>query len=289
MSEPARSIAARRRGRRFKRWLSAATTYVLLGFAALIAVFPIAWGVSTSFKEQSQIAVFPPHWIPRPITIEHYVAVSGPISIYLANSLVVSLITIGVTVAVGLHGGYAAARSDFPLKRALLFLILSTMMVPGIAVLIPLYLMASQFKLFNTYAALVLIYAAWMAPMALWLLRGFFETVPRDLEDAARMDGCSKIGVLYRVVLPIIVPGIAAVAIVVFVYVWNEFIIALTMTTATEKRTVTVAIFYYVSSYGIEWGKLLASVSLALVPVLTAFIALQRGFISGLTAGGTRG
>lgn len=125
--------------------------------------------------------------------------------------------------------------------------------------------------------------------MALWFLRGFFETIPRDLEDAAIMDGCSRLGVLYRVAAPLVLPGFAAVSIVVFIFVWNEFIIALSMTTSESKRVVTVGVYYYITAYGIEWGKLMAAVSLALAPVLIGFFILQKGFIHGMTAGATRG
>lgn len=277
------------RGPRPIRLLKAVGSYGTLAVACFVAMFPIAWGILTSLKQERDISVFPPSLLPDPATLEHYEEVAAPIGRYMLNSGLVAGMTILITLIIAAHGAYAAARGDFPLKRPILFIILASMMIPGVAVLIPLYWVTSRLDLFNTYTVLILIYTAWMVPMALWFLRGFFETIPRDLEDAAIMDGCSRLGVLYRVAAPLVLPGFAAVSIVVFIFVWNEFIIALSMTTSEPKRVVTVGVYYYITAYGIEWGKLMAAVSLALAPVLIGFFILQKGFIHGMTAGATRG
>lgn len=263
--------------------------HATLVVATVFALFPIVWGVLTSFKTERDIYAYPPRWIPDPVTLQNYEEVYSSILRYMLNSGFVALVTIVVTLLISMHGAYGAARRDFPGKRPILFIILSSMMIPGVAVLIPLYWVASKLNLFNTYLVLVLVYTAWMVPMAMWFLKGFFETVPRDLEDAATMDGCSRLGVLYRIVAPLIVPGFSAVAIVVFIFVWNEFIIALSMTTSESKRVVTVGIYYYITAYGIEWGKLLAAVTLALVPIVAGFFLLQKGFIRGMTSGAIKG
>lgn len=265
------------------------TLYATLCCASVVALFPLIWGLATSFKTQANVARFPPQWLPDPATLEHYRDVWDAMSVYIINTLFVAAGTIVVTLIVGAHGGYAAARRAFPLRTPILFAILATMMIPGIAVLIPLYMVASRLGLFNTHAALVIIYSAWQIPMALWLLRGFFETVPRELEEAAAMDGCSRLGVLYRIVLPLVTPGLAAVAIVVFIYVWNEFIIALSLITSARLRLVTVGVYSYITAYGIEWGKLMAAVAFGMVPVIAVFLALQKGFIRGLGAGAVKG
>lgn len=277
------------RGSRRMRLLKATAAYAALAVAAFISIFPIVWAVLTSLKRERDVSVFPPTLLPDPVTLEHYREVAEPIGRYMLNSALIAGITIAATLVIAAHGAYAAARGDFPFKRPILVIILASMMIPGVAVLIPLYWMASWLGLFNTYTVLIVIYTAWMVPMALWFLRGFFETVPRDLEDAAIMDGCSRLGVLYRVAAPLVLPGFSAVAIVIFIFVWNEFIIALSMTTSEAKRVVTVGVYYYITAYGIEWGKLMAAVSLALAPVLIGFFILQRGFIRGMTAGATRG
>lgn len=263
--------------------------YGTLSLAAVISLFPIMWAVATSFKTTRNVSRFPPQWIPDPATLKHYGEVAAPMAGYIVNSLMVAGLTIVVTLVIAAHGGYAAARFNFPLKRFILFFVLSTMMIPGIAVLIPLYIVAANLNLFNTYTVLVIIYSAWQVPMALWLLRGFFESVPAEVEEAGLMDGCSRLGTFYRITLPLVTPGVAAVAIVVFIFVWNEFILALSMTTSADLRLVTVGVYYYITAYGIEWGKLMAAVSLGLLPILAVFLLLQRGFIHGLTSGAIKG
>ena len=286
MSSPSRP---RRWRARVRRIASDAMVYSILVLAGAIAVFPVLWGVVTSLKTDRAIAEFPPRWIPDPATLEHYRQVAGAMGGYVLNTGIVAGLTILATIAIAAHGAYAAARDDFPMKRFLLFVILSTMMIPGVAVLVPLYVVASHLGLFNTYSVLVIIYSAWLIPMVIWLLRGFFETLPRELEDAAIIDGCSRLGVLYRISGPLVLPGISASAIVVFIFVWNEFILALSMTTSEDLRMVTVGVYYYITAYGIEWGKLMAAVCLALLPVLFVFVVLQKGFVQGMTSGATRG
>jgi len=208
---------------------------------------------------------------------------------YFLNSVLVGLATILLTLVVASHGAYAAARYEFPAKNFLLFLVLATVMIPGIAVLVPLYMIMSQVGLHDTYWSLILIYSAWQVPTVLWLMRGFFESIPRDLEEAALIDGCGPAQAFYRVIAPLTRPGLAASAVVVFVYVWNEFIIALTMTASDEMRLVPVGLYYYISAWGVEWGKLMAAVSVALLPAIILFVVLQRNFIQGLTSGATKG
>lgn len=273
----------------FNKILKTTLIYFILIVASFVSVFPIVWALSTSLKIQPNIATFPPQWIPDPITLEHYAQTIGSMSRYLVNNIIVAAGTILVTLVVASHSAYAAARADFPFKNLILFIILCTMMIPGIAILIPLYVVASKLKLLNTYTVLVIIFSAWQIPMALWLMKGFFETIPVELEEAAMIDGCSRLGALYRIAMPLVRPGMAAAAMVVFIYVWNEFIIALTMVTSDKARMVTVGLYYYLTAYGIEWGKLMAAVVLALLPIIVLFLILQKQFIQGLVSGARKG
>ena len=264
--------------------------HALLILACLVTTFPIYWGIATSLKGAESVVAFPPEWVPDPITFENYRAVlQSEMPRYYANSLIVGVATIVVTLFIALHAGYAAARFQFRGKGALLFLILCTIMIPGIAVLIPLYMLSAKLGLHNTYLVLILIYSAGQVPTALWLMQGFFESVPEELEEAALVDGASRLRALYFIALPLTRPGLAAAAVVIFVYVWNEFILAVTLTATNEMRTVPVGLYFYITAYGIEWGKLLAGVGFAVIPVLVLFVLLQRSFIKGLTAGATKG
>jgi len=271
--------------------LESVAVYATLVLACIFAVFPILWALGTSLKTQADIVSYPPRWIPDPVTLQHYyqVATGSNMPRYFLNSTLVALATIVVTLVVASHGGYSAARFNFPLKNLALFVILTTVMIPGIAVLVPLYMIATRVGLHDTYLVLVLVYSAWQIPTVLWLMRGFFESIPKELEEAALIDGCSHLQAFYRVIAPLTQPGLAAAAIVVFVFVWNEFIIALTMTASDNVRMIPVGLYNYITAFGVEWGKLMAAVTVAILPAIILFIALQRRFIQGLTSGATKG
>ncbi len=270
--------------------LDDAVTYAVLTATALFCLFPIAWALITSLKSESAVVAYPPRWWPDPVTVESYRLVfRSNMPRYYLNSILVAVSTLGVTLVLGSLGGYAAARFEFRGKRVVLFTLLATVMIPGIVVLVPLYLMANQIGLHDSYLGLVLVYSGWQVPTAVWLMRGFFEAIPKDLEEAALIDGCGPLQAFLRVVLPLTRPGLAATAMVVFIWVWNEFIIALTLTASDEMRLVPVGLYLYVSSFGVEWGPLMAAVCVALLPVIGLFVLLQRQFIQGLTSGGTKG
>jgi ABC-type glycerol-3-phosphate transport system permease component len=205
------------------------------------------------------------------------------------NAAVLAIGTSFLVLTVGIHAGYAAARFQFRGKNALLFVLLSTVMVPGIVTLIPLYFLAVKLGLHDTYTVLILAYASWQTPTVVWILRAFFENIPREIEESALIDGCSRLGAFYRIVLPLSQPGLASAAIIVSVWVWNEFIMALNLTSSDAIRPLTVGLFFFIGESGIEWGKMAAGASGALVPVIVLFLFLQRRFIQGLTAGASKG
>ena len=265
--------------------------YGVLVLTCAFAIFPIVWAVITSLKDSGSVMTYPPKWLPDPMVLDQYrlVVFGSNMPRYFLNSLLVAVATIVATLAIASHGGYSAARFNFPLKNLLLFIILATVMIPGIAVLVPLYMIATQIGLHDTYWALIIIYSASQVPMVLWLMKGFFESIPKELDEAALIDGCGPLQAFYRIIAPLTQPGLAAAAIVVFVYVWNEFIIAMTMTASDDMRLVPVGLYFYVSAFGVQWGQLMAAVCVALIPAIVLFILLQRWFIQGLTSGATKG
>lgn len=272
-------------------WLKDAAMFGVLLLAGIFSLIPIYWAVNTSLKPEANIVSYPPQWWPHPLTLEHYFYVLFQSSIprnYL-NSIILAFGTIILVLTLGVHAAYAAARYNFRGKNSLLFVLLATIMIPGIVTLIPVYMMAVQLGLHDTYLVLVLVFAAWQTPTVVWLLRAFFENIPRELDEAALIDGCSRLGAFYRVVLPLAQPGLAAAAILVFIWVWNEFIIALNLTASNKTRPLTVGLFFCVGEMGIEWGKMAAAASAALLPVIALFAFLQRRFIQGLTAGAIKG
>jgi ABC-type glycerol-3-phosphate transport system permease component len=265
--------------------------YVLVVCVAALAVVPVLWGVSTALKPKGEVVTYPPSWIPEHPTLGNFRVVLRESSMprYFANSLLLGLGTVLLTLGIAAHAGYALARFRFPGKQVLAFGILATAMIPGISILVPLYALASQVKLYDGFTILILVCTAWQVPTVMWLLKGFFETVPRELDESALIDGCSRWSAFYRVILPLARPGLAAAALLAFVFVWNDFLIAFTLTVSHSRRVVAVGLYQYISQYGIEWGELMAAVILALLPVLAMFWALQRHFISGLTAGAMKG
>jgi ABC-type glycerol-3-phosphate transport system permease component len=280
-----------RRPFKLSKYLEQVAVYGTLIAASIFAVFPIVWAVLTSLKQEATIFLYPPQWLPNPVTLENYLHVlyNSHMPRYFLNSLWVVFMTLLLSLTLSSHGGYAAARFSFTGKNVLLFMILLTVMIPGIVVLIPLYMLATRVGLLDTYWILILVYTAWQIPAVLWLMRGFFETIPRELEEAALMDGCSRLGAFYRIIWPLTRPGLAAAAVIVFVNVWNEFILAATLTTSDDKRLIPVGLYYYIGAYGIEWGKLMAAVCMALLPIIVLFIFLQRSFIKGLSSGSIKG
>lgn len=262
-----------------------------IALACLFALIPIYWTVNTSLKVPATVVSFPPKWLPQPFSLESYVNIitESVLPRNYLNSLILVAGTMALVLAIGVPAGYAAARYEFKGKNAILFLLMMTVMIPGIVTLIPQYFLAVRLGLHDSYLVLILIYGAWQVPTVVWIMRSFFQNIPRELDESAQVDGCSRLGAFYRVVLPLSVPGIAAAAIVVFVWVWNEFIIALNMTASNATRPLTVGLYFFIGETGIQWGGMSAGAALALLPVILAFIFLQRRFVEGLTAGSVKG
>jgi len=266
-------------------------TYGLLGLGCVMALAPIVWGLLTSFKLESNVALYPPQWVPNPVTFEHYsdLLTSKEVLRVFFNSLVLAGGTILLGLLVASPGAYAAARFRFRGKNAILLTILVTSMIPGISILIPIFLLAIRAELLNSYVFMILVYGAWLVPQAIWFIKGFVEVVPRELEEAALIDGCSLPGAFWRITVPLIQPGLAAVAILFFVFVWNDFLIGAVLTNREEMRTVQVGLLRTIQDIGIFWGQFMAYAMLATAPILVAFLFLQKRFVEGLTRGGVKG
>ena len=262
-----------------------------LAIVLIFAVSPLLWGLITSLKLSKDIITFPPKWLPIPMTFEHYAAVltGSKLLLYLWNNLIVAVGTIILSLVIGVHGAYATSRFNFKFKNIIVFGILATSMVPGISILVPLYLSSVKMNLHDTFISLILVYSAWQMPTVLWILRGFIDRIPRELEEAAYIDGCSRLGAFYRITMPALRPGLGAAAILVFVFVWNDWLISSVLTISDSKRLLQVGLYRYVGDYGVEWGRFMAYVMISTIPIIAAFLALQRAFIQGLTSGSVKG
>ncbi|MBM6595325.1 carbohydrate ABC transporter permease [Microvirga pudoricolor] len=256
----------------------------------LFALAPIAWGVVSSLKPANQILEVPPRFIPQDVTLEHYERVIGDKGLlFLGNSALVSAITIVFALTIGSIAAYAIARYEFSGRRILMIFTIGVMSIPIASLLIPTFTLLSVVGLINTHVGLILLYTAYQLPIVIWMLYGYFLSLPIEVEQAARIDGHTALGTLRRVVLPLSKPALVAAALFVLVFSWNDFVVAVTMTSSESVRTFPVAVYFYLGFYGREWGPLLASAVISIIPITAIFIILQRYFISGLTGGGVKG
>jgi ABC-type glycerol-3-phosphate transport system permease component len=256
-----------------------------------LLVFPVLWTLVASLTPEARLFDPAASRLPTELSAEHYRALFGERGFLLPirNSLVVAGLTTLVALPVAALCAYALARLRMRGKTALLALVLAVSMFPQISVIAPLYLLLRELRLIDTYPGLVLPYVTFATPLAVWLLTGFFRQLPRDLEDAAMVDGASRLRAMRDIVLPLAAPGLASTAILTFLYCWNEFLFALSFTLGPERQTVPVAIALFRGRYQVPWGEVLAAAVVATIPVALVVLAFQRRIVAGLTAGATKG
>lgn len=256
--------------------------YVVVSLTALGAVLPLMWLFLLSLDPSQGAAYFSGIF-----TLHNYASVlfESMMGTYLINTLIVALFTVLCTLTCACLGAYAASRFRFRGRESIMIGLLIASMTPVIAVLVPLYAFAAKLQLLNTYSVLVIVFTAWQLPGTLWLVRSFLDGIPVELEEAALVDGCSRAGAFFRIVLPQLVPGLVASGLIVFVYVWNEFIIAVSLAAKQDMRLTSVGLYFYLSDFGIEWGKIAAGAIISILPPAILFLFLQRQLIHGLSAG----
>lgn len=267
-------------------------SYVLIIAFCILFLFPIYWMLSTSFKTNDVIMKLPPQWIPRAPTLQNYLNVFGDNKFltFYKNSIIVSLSTTVTSLILAVLASYSFSRFKFFGSNAIQMVFLSTQMFPAMVLLIAMYTMYRQLNLINTYTALVLACTTKALPLSIWVLKGFYDGIPRDLEEAASIDGCGRYETLFKVILPLIKPGALAVAIYAFLVSWDDFLWGLTLVNKLEMRTLTPGIsLTYLGEFSYDWAKVMTAAVGASVPVLTAFIFMQKYMISGLTVGAVKG
>ncbi len=275
--------------------------YILIGILVFAILAPYVWMIISSISLPSELASVPPHWIPQQPTFDRFKALilgakSGlPVPIAAAhfvqslmNSLIISSATTIVCIIVGTLAAYAIVRLPVPGKGGFLFGMLAAQMLPVITVIIPLYLVMKALKWTDTWHGMIILYSGYMLPTVIWIMHGYLQTLPEGLEEAAMIDGCSRLGALVRVVLPICGPGLVAITAFAFLYTWNEFFMALIFTGARTK-TITVIVTEFSNQAGIDYGLMTTGgVIGSLPPLIVAFI-LQKYIVTGLTSGAVKG
>lgn len=274
--------------------------YVILGvviLALFITLFPIYWMVLTSFKPRVELFKLPPDWIPETPTLKNYYDVLLSVKAerlnfitYFKNSVVVCSAVVALTLILAIPAAYSFSRFRFGGRRTVLNLVLVSQMLPIVMLLIPFYVTFRKLGLLNTYVSVIVPYLVFTLPFSMWMLKGYFDAIPTELEDAAMVDGCTKLQAMSKVVLPNISPGVIATSIVAFMMAWDEFIIALTLLARDEMRTLPPGIVLsFVGEFEIRWGPMMAASVIVSLPVMLIFAFLHKHLIAGLTAGAVKG
>lgn len=263
--------------------------------AALILVvnglFPALWILLTSFKTEAELTLKPITWLPRTPTLQNYVQAFSdqPLLTFLFNSFMVALLSTALTLLVSVLAAYALARLNLRFRGLIMSLIIAVSTFPLVTLLVPLFETMRAFDLLNTWTALIMPYAVLSLPVCILVLTSFFESIPRDLENAAMIDGCTRIGALFRVVVPLSAPGIFTAGILAFVNAWDEFLLALSFNSNPALRTLPVGIQLYQGEFAFPWPVISAALVVGIVPIAALIVIFQGRVVSGLTAGGIKG
>lgn len=265
----------------------------------LFIYLPVAWLVISSISTRAELLSTPIHWIPQQPTLQNYINIFAPgqgtsevaktFRITLWNSLLVASSVTFIALTFGSLAAYALIRLRFPFRQTMLIGILGTRMIPEISLVIPLYLFATRIGLFNSPVILIITYLSFALPFAIWLMAAFFNTIPVELEDAARIDGCNRLETLFRIIMPISAPGLVSTGLFVFLTAWDEFFFALILTSTVSAKTVPVAIAEFTGRYVVDVGGMMTGGILAAIPPVILSLIFQRYIVSGLTAGAVKG
>lgn len=258
----------------------------------LFAVVPMLWMLSTSLKGQFAALQQPPEWIPSHPTLQNYFILLsptgevGPVFLrYFLNSLIVSATTTALGILIAVPAAYAFSRFQFPGRDFLFFAVLVRNMFPVVVFLIPLFILMRTLHLINTHASLILTYMTFGLPLSIWLLKGFYDNIPEELERAARIDGASRLKAFWLIIMPLSSPGIIATAIYAFIGAWNEYVYALTFLNSDSLLTLPVGLQHFFTEFATNWPGLMAAAFIMSVPVVVMFMLLQRHFVRALTEG----
>ena len=282
------------------RRLAGQALMVVFVILTLIFIYaPLAWLVLSSISTRAELLAVPPRWIPAHPTLQNYLNILVPgtavsevartFKVTIGNSLIVALSTTALCLLIGSFAGYALARLRLPFRSPVLLGIVSVRMVPEISLVIPLFIVATRINWTDKPIVLIVTYLSFALPFAIWMLTTFFETVPLELEDAALIDGSSRLGILFRVLIPVAAPGIISTALFTFMLAWDEFFFALIFTSTLNAKTVPVAIAEFTGRYAVDITAMMTGGVLAALPPVVLALIFQRYIVSGLASGAVKG
>lgn len=276
---------------RVRRGLAALMAYLALGAIVFLAVGPLVWTFLISIKPESEIVTAHMAYLPRAPVVSNYVEIwtRSNFPTLIANSAIVTLTTVVICTVTGTLASYAVARTRFVGRNKVLLFYLVVRMFPAVMIVIPLFITMRMVGLLDSRFGLALVYTSFLLPVFVWMMKGFFDAVPGELEEAARIDGASRLGAMVRVVLPLVFGGLVATSVFVAIGSWNEYLFALMLTSSTGSRTWPVGLQLMVGEFQLPWGSLAAGGMISIAPVMILFAIVQRALVRGLTAGAVKG
>lgn len=261
--------------------------YTSVLFLLIAMLFPFAIMIVSMLKSPNEIYSIPTYWLPKQLRLQNFRDVWGvlPLGIYFKSSFIIAMGAVILNTCVSIPAGYAVARLRFRGRKAILYAFLVTQMFSPVIVVISLFKIAVTMRIIDTYFSLILANAVFTIPFTIWMLNGYFAAIPKGIEEAARIDGCTRFGAMRRVLLPIAAPGIVTTTIYTFIYGWNEFLFALTFIQSKEKTPLPIGLFQFVGRFSVEWELLMTASFMAILPVLLLFYLVEKQLVSGLAGG----
>src|SRR5215217_2154565 len=282
-----RAMAGGRLGLRGRERLLNAVAYALLILAIAIVFFPLLWMLTVSVRPNIEVTKMPPDWIPEVFTLEGYLKIFGNTRflIVFLNTMAISLLVTALSLFLGATAAYALARFRFAGQRAVLMFLITTQMFPLVLLCIPYFRIFITLGLYDTRTSLVLVYLTFTLPFCILMLRSYFLNIPRDIEETAMMDGCTRLQAMFRMLLPMSYPGFIGAGLYTFRLAWNEFLFAVVLIESWENRVLTIAIYSLMAEFVTDWNTMMAFSVLASLPLVVAFVFLQKYMVQGMTAG----
>jgi multiple sugar transport system permease protein len=276
----------RKRSIKSRVWLAIAA-----GLTVLITIAPLYWMIATSFKTTAGVSSETPQWFPAPVSFGNYANAFSeyPFGRYIINSVIVSISATILVLGLGIHAGYALGRMPMRGKNIVMVLLLMISVFPAIAVIAPLYLIMRDIGWLNSYQALIVPYTAFNLPFAIWILRNYFQEIPKEMEESARIDGASPLRTVWSVVLPMSLPGVFTAGIFCFTACWTEFLMALSFNSSNSFRTIPVGVALFGSQHTTPYGTLFAASTVAVLPIAVLVLVFRKSVVSGLSVGAVKG
>jgi multiple sugar transport system permease protein len=264
--------------------------FLFLVIWAFIVLFPLIWAFLASLKPREEIFTLDLKWLPKNPTLEHYKAIFADAKImrFFVNTIIISFLSSFVIVFLATCAGYGFSRYKIKFGKAALVILVACQMFPPIMFIVPYFILMKDIHLYNTIGALVVTRIVFYLPFCTLMIKSFFDSIPRDLEEAATVDGCSQFGTFMRIILPVVRTGVVTIFIFSFLNSWNEFLFSITVVSRDSLRTITVGLASQVGEYGVNWGTLMSMSMMSLAPPLIIFMSMQKYFIKGLTAGAVK-